>query len=69
MSIGLLSFQPGNPVLDYFALKSMQSKGILDTSYGPRSSGSMGTTAPIDFEKILNAPIDFDEKPNSNHQF
>ena len=29
----------------------------------------MGATAPIDFEKSLIAPIDFDEKPKSIHRF
>ena len=29
----------------------------------------MGATAPIDFEKSLIAPIDFDEKPNIMNEF
>ena len=29
----------------------------------------MGATAPIDFEKCLIAPIDFDKKPYSIHRF
>ena len=34
---------------------------------GPLESGSMGATAPIDFEKSLIAPIDFDKTPISIH--
>ena len=36
---------------------------VLKTGFqGPRKSGSMGATAPIDFEKSRIAPIDFDKK-------
>ena len=34
-----------------------------------RAGQWMGAMAPIDFEKSLISPIDFDEKPYNIHQF